>query len=301
MNPLFNYHQSPTNAESATATFINEKKHYGSVEGFTILSLEQMELQETLSDLPSGKINVFEIIWIKKGNTAFQINDVKLDFTERNIYIITPGNTRKNISKDIVEGYYISFTKEFILFSDAYPTDYPWTDQYLNVTANLIDNEMQYELEIIVNKMIIEYSNFFNRRQELLKGLLHIFMIYFSRNLKGSGTAILKSREDELVQGFMNLLKKHFITKKMVSDYASTLCVTSNYLNRTVKKITGFTASYHIQQEIILEAKKHAVRSGINMKEIAYHLGFETPAHFSKFFKNICGINFTEYKKGICI
>ena len=83
----------------------------------------------------------------------------------------------------------------------------------------------------------------------------------------------------------------------MVSDYAGQLCVTPNYLNRTVKKVTGFTASHHIQQQIILEAKRKAIYSSVSMKEVAYYLGFDNLAHFSKFFKNNCGMNFTDFKK----
>jgi len=37
----------------------------------------------------------------------------------------------------------------------------------------------------------------------------------------------------------------------------------------------------------------------MSMKEIAYHLGFDNLAHFSKFFKNNCGVNFTAFKKGL--
>ena len=83
----------------------------------------------------------------------------------------------------------------------------------------------------------------------------------------------------------------------MVIDYASQLYVTPNYLNRIVKKITGFTASHHIQQQIILEAKRKALYLSASMKEIAYSLGFDNLAHFSKFFKNNCGMSFTDFKK----
>jgi AraC-like DNA-binding protein len=122
-------------------------------------------------------------------------------------------------------------------------------------------------------------------------------MIYFSRNIKESGANTFQSREGELTRKFMNLLKSKFIQQKMVSDYAGQLCVTPNYLNRTVKKTTGFPASHHIQQQIILEAKRKAIYSTESMKEIAYELGFDNMAHFSKFFKNNCGMNFTNFKK----
>jgi AraC family transcriptional activator of pobA len=87
------------------------------------------------------------------------------------------------------------------------------------------------------------------------------------------------------------------IAKKMVSAYARDLHVTANYLNETVKKASGSPASYHIQQRIILEAKRKARHVRTSMKEIAYGLGFADLAHFSKYFKRASGINFTDFKK----
>ena len=66
---------------------------------------------------------------------------------------------------------------------------------------------------------------------------------------------------------------------------------------RTKKKITGSTASHHIQQQIILEAKRQAMYFSTSMKQIAYNLGFDNIAHFSKFFKHNCGMNFTDFKR----
>ena len=42
-------------------------------------------------------------------------------------------------------------------------------------------------------------------------------------------------------------------------DYADALAVTTNYLNETLKTVSGFTTSYHIHQRVILEAKRLAV------------------------------------------
>ena len=95
----------------------------------------------------------------------------------------------------------------------------------------------------------------------------------------------------------MLLVNKNFIQNKMVNDYASDLFVTPNYLNSVVKKVTGYSASYHIQQRIILEAKRLALDPEINMKEIGYKLGYEDVAHFSKFFKINGGVNFTNFRK----
>ena len=70
-----------------------------------------------------------------------------------------------------------------------------------------------------------------------------------------------------------------------------------NYLNTMAKRVSGFTARHHIQQRIVVEAKRQASWEGISLKEIAYRLGFDNPSHFSKFFKKTSGINFSEFKR----
>jgi YesN/AraC family two-component response regulator len=95
----------------------------------------------------------------------------------------------------------------------------------------------------------------------------------------------------------MELVSRTSRTKKMVADYASELMVTPNYLNQIVKRVSGFPASHHIQQYLIIEAKRQATQSCRSMKEIAYDLGFDDLAHFSKFFKSKSGTNFTNFKK----
>ena len=84
---------------------------------------------------------------------------------------------------------------------------------------------------------------------------------------------------------------------KFVGEYARELSVTANYLNEVVKKASGHSASYHISQRVIQEAKRQALYSDANMKMIAHSLGFIDPAHFSKYFRRSTGINFSEFRK----
>jgi len=125
--------------------------------------------------------------------------------------------------------------------------------------------------------------------------------IYSSADLNANTlpASMLLTREAEIVNSFMKLVKTNFMTMKQVSDYAKQLYISANYLNRLIKKNTGYTASYHIQQQIVLEAKKQVKTAGASLKQVAYSLGYDDLSHFSKFFKNNCGMNFTEFKKGI--
>ncbi|GLU51265.1 hypothetical protein Dfri01_07260 [Dyadobacter frigoris] len=54
-----------------------------------------------------------------------------------------------------------------------------------------------------------------------------------------------------------------------------------------------------MQKWVVLEAKRLALNPGINMKAIAFQLGCEDVAYFSKFFKSCNGTSFTEFRKKI--
>ena len=185
-------------------------------------------------------------------------------------------------------------------------TTIEWTEIYLlwsklNQKPPQLTTMHQGKVEEIIKEIENKYSQDFNEKQELLKALLVAFLVYLSKNLEAGNPDVLHSREKQLVSRFMSLLEKNFAKNKMVNDYACQLYVSANYLNRTVKKITGFTASYHIQQHIVSEAKRQALHSSFSMKEIAYNLGFDNMAHFSKFFKNNAGMNFTCFKKSVAV
>jgi len=151
---------------------------------------------------------------------------------------------------------------------------------------------MQKEMQEIIEKMVKEYDNFFLLRAEILKGFLKIFLIYLTRQFGRPAMYQQRTKNTALTDKFLGLLEKNYTTCKMVSDYAEELFVSSNYLNEIVKKVTGFPASYHIRQRIVLEAKRQAIYVNASMKEIAYHLGFDDIAHFSKFFKKRFGHEF---------
>jgi AraC-like DNA-binding protein len=119
--------------------------------------------------------------------------------------------------------------------------------------------------------------------------------------MKRNSTAIrqeaVSSSPNRLFSSFYAKLDNQFRTMKQVADYANELFVSPSYLNYVVKKVTGHSASYHIRQRTVQEAKRLLLYNHANMKMVAYTLGFEDLSHFSKYFKNATGIRFTDFKK----
>jgi AraC family transcriptional activator of pobA len=64
------------------------------------------------------------------------------------------------------------------------------------------------------------------------------------------------SRPVELSRMFKQLLVDNYVTVKSPSVYAGMLNVSESYLNEPLKKVTGFSVSYWILNEVMLEAKR---------------------------------------------
>ncbi|MDR3680926.1 MAG: helix-turn-helix transcriptional regulator [Flavipsychrobacter sp.] len=97
------------------------------------------------------------------------------------------------------------------------------------------------------------------------------------------------SRQHIITKQFKRLLLQRLKTRKSTAGYASALNITPAYLNEVIKSTTGLTVSYWIQQAIIIEAKRLLYATDNTIKEIAYSLGFDDQAYFTRYFSNADG------------
>jgi AraC family transcriptional activator of pobA len=242
----------------------------------------------------------FEIIWVVRGTGTHWVDMQKWDIDDNRIFCIKPGQMHNFIPGDNTEGFVISFTESFLNLGEL---EFDLTCQtnlfqlFLKTNGIKIRNDVQADMNEIILKMMKENDNVYLFKTEIIKRYLRIFLIYLSRQFDQNLQAVIQSRNMEIVQNFMKLLEKNFKTRKMVTEYAGDLCVTPNYLNEIIKKMTGYSAGHQIRQRVVLEAKRMALYSDISMKEIAYELGFLDSGHFSKFFKAVTGKNFSDFKK----
>ena len=95
----------------------------------------------------------------------------------------------------------------------------------------------------------------------------------------------------------MDLLERQFPIENTIAplklrtaqDFARSLSIHVNYLNRSVKEVTGNPTSVHIAERIATEAKALLLYTDWSVGDIAYGLGFEYPTYFNNFFKRITG------------
>ncbi|MDR0748384.1 MAG: AraC family transcriptional regulator [Tannerellaceae bacterium] len=145
-------------------------------------------------------------------------------------------------------------------------------------TAHLLYTAMQAESTAFSNRIILNLANVF---------IGIIAECYASRlgNFRQN-----KSRSAFIAHQFKKLLSENFRTIKSPIQYAEKLNYSLSHLNESVKKDTGFPVSYWIHQQIVLEAKRLLCYTNMDVKEIAFSLGYEDQAYFSRLFSNMAGV-----------
>ncbi len=111
-----------------------------------------------------------------------------------------------------------------------------------------------------------------------------------SQYLSQTKTANHPTRYEVVTKAFKRLLDHDFKTKKSPTAYAKCLNISTPYLNECVKSATGYPVSEHIQQRIILEAKRLLYHSNNSIKEIAVALGYDDYSYFTRLFVKVAGM-----------
>ncbi len=122
--------------------------------------------------------------------------------------------------------------------------------------------------------------------------------LVFSGMTEGNGRG-KADRYMAIVIRLKKLIDANLKNEKRPSRYAEMLNISEVYLNEAVKKATGLSVSAFIRSQVVLAAKRHLVYTSLSASEIAFELGYEDYAYFSKLFKKDTGVSPTQYRKNI--
>ncbi len=255
------------------------------------------------SDLPH-RHDYYAIVLIEKGKGVHYVDFKKYELEDNTVYFILPGQMHQLIPSEKPIGWVLAFNDEFLI-TNSIPEKLI-NDIYLfndyGQSPPLPLNQLQMSVyKSLIEQMLYFSSSLVNFTNDAIGSLMKLFLIQSNNHcsfIKDNNPQFLETT-NHLLRSFKRLLNEHYKTKHKVSDYADLLAVTADYLNKTVKSITGKSAKEHIQSKIATEAKRSLIFTNLSGKELAYELGFDESAHFNNFFKKSTGFTPTEFRSSV--
>jgi AraC-type DNA-binding domain-containing proteins len=203
----------------------------------------------------------------------------------------------------------------FLLFPGEWHTYYPdkstgWKEYWIGFNGKFIDNlvregffsknrpvmnvHIQEDMISLYNAAInaskMQESGF----QQLLAGIVDRLLglaYYHDRNaqFKESDTA------NKIGQAKMMIYDN--FTGITPEGIASKLCLSYSSFRKTFKEYTGFSPAKFINDVKMRKAKELLTNTSMNIKEIAYHVGYNNHDYFFTAFRHLTGMTPAEYRR----
>lgn len=161
-----------------------------------------------------------------------------------------------------------------------------------------IPTKQERKFELLHEVIVEEFKTRDNIQGDMLQMLLKRLIIICTRLAKEQ--LIVQSLNDtqiDTIRKFNLLVDLNFKTKRKVKDYAALLHKSPKTLSNLFSIYNQKSPQNIIQKRIVLEAKRLLLFSDLQTQEIAFELGFDDPAYFSRYFKKIAKISPSEFKE----
>lgn len=243
----------------------------------------------------------YEIGWLKRGKGIHTIDAVDYPYAGSVLFLLSPGQMHKIKPIERGEGYVIKFLPA--LFKDSRDMD-----EYLQNTG-LFDNietqpvipvtsSLHVTLDDVLSKMDAEFNVNEEDKENILLSYLKILITHISRLKKVLTPQAIPHMDSnlKLFRDYKIAIERNFKKQHGVQYYAELLATQPRTINTASRKCIGKTAGELIDNRILLEAKRELYYGDKSIKEIAFELGFDDPAYFTRFFKKLTGVSPIEYK-----
>ena len=232
--------------------------------------------------------NYYALFLRLHGETTRTINQFKYIIKPQSLQLVNPGAIYS--FKDITEAsrtYVLLFDKSFIEEENL----------SLKIQDSILEFHRKCQKDVLLD--MTNFSHVISIYEQLSselrakkddykivsKILINQLLFILKREKLSSGLKQYHTRAEQISSEFLVLIEEHFYHKKSVKEYALLLGITPKHLSETIQSTLHHTALSYIHVRIIKEVQYLLCFNSMSIKQIAYHLNFETPSQLGRFFK----------------
>lgn len=151
----------------------------------------------------------------------------------------------------------------------------------------------------LMTDIFTEYSNRHFARAHVLKALSATLLGLVARVLAAGHSPRPPKHGTDILRRFETLLDAHYLDHWPVARYADALRVTPTHLTRLTREAFGCPATRLIRDRVVREARRNLVYTNLPVATIAYTLGYDDPAYFSRVFAQATGLSPRQFRDRI--
>jgi AraC family transcriptional activator of pobA len=241
------------------------------------------------------------------GDLTIYYGDKLLEITGTVLFFVNPHVVHTVVRRSqSVTGYACLFTEGFIASSER--TRILKNSPLFHTGDNPViqlNTEQAAFMKGLFQKMLAVHQDDYPYKAEMIRSCIEFIIHEALRIQPSQHVPQFHNAATRITHLFMDMLQRQFpiehshepLKLRAAQDYAAGLSVHVNYLNRSVKEVTGKPTSVHIAERITAEAKALLQHTDWSVADIAYALGFEYPTYFNNYFKRVTGASPTSYRK----
>lgn len=231
------------------------------------------------------------LLWFTQGQGRITIAGNTRGYGTHNAIFIPAGTMHGFETTSRVQGTAVFFGREHGLALPDAPL-------HLRVRETAPQKELIAVLDNIQRELDSQRPGARRAAQHHL-GLLGVWLErQIARNGEEAGTnGPRPAAAQRLAARYAALLERDFRSDMGVADFAAALGVTPTHLSRACRAANGRSALDLLQDRRAFEARHLLRETRIPVQDIARHLGYSSPAYFSRAFHNLTGQSPTAFRR----
>ena len=247
-----------------------------------------------LTNEMSGELKIYSFTLVTEGHIILDNGGGEMIFTPNEMFVFYPGSPIYiHEASDDYKGICLIIDEQMAhdtqAFRNLVKASVIPLSNYGNSKVTLLPDDAQrlQSLMLLIRQYIMQPLSL---KSDILEHLYSVFINDLISIQSFEKTRLSMSRQsEEIFVSFYTLLTNNYLAHRDLPFYADSLFITTTYLSRIVKQITGRTVMECINELLAMEATRLLKSTALTVEQIADQLNFATSASFDKFYKRMRG------------